>query len=416
MTKPVISIVSDESVTVFYGGRPFVLEAEHPRFKDLVEAIGAQDHDRVDAIVNASDRLSKVLGQYGDVTVFAGQVTFQGRPIHNVVVERVLALVAKGRDPEPYALFLDRVMRNPTREAADMLLTWVERAKLPILPDGRFLAYRYVRMDYLDGHTATMDNSPGRIIAMPRSSCDTNYQNTCSRGLHFCNHAYLRSMSGYRCLIMAEDPSDVVSFPQDGGGSKGRTEKHEALFEISMSEASAGIFFKNEDEHIFGWDRVQHYKREQLKFITSDADQTQALFDAHDAGWRVCWIEDGDKWGVYDPAGLEAQVCDTREAAHTAMVERFEEADEDFTVTFEVIASATNAVTSATNAVTSTTNVATSADMASRLTALEATLNIIGASGTITDRLDRIETEIGLPQGSPPHLDRLARAEQVVGL
>lgn len=407
MTKPVISIVSDESVTVFYGGRPFVLEAEHPRFKDLVEAIGAQDHDRVDAIVNASDRLSKVLGQYGDVTVFAGQVTFQGRPIHNVVVERVLALVAKGRDPEPYALFLDRVMRNPTREAADMLLTWVERAKLPILPDGRFLAYRYVRMDYLDGHTATMDNSPGRIIAMPRSSCDTNYQNTCSRGLHFCNHAYLSSMSGYRCLIMAEDPSDVVSFPQDGGGSKGRTEKHEALFEISMTEASAGIFFENEDEHIFGWDRVQHYKREQLKFLDGD---TEALFDAYDAGWRVCWIEDGDKWGVYDPAGLEAAVMDTRADAYRTMGALFYEADdEDFTVTFEVTASATNAVTS-------TTNAATSADMASRLTALEATLNIIGASGTITDRLDRIEAEIGLPQGSPPHLDRLARAEQVVGL
>lgn len=87
--KPVISIVSDESVTVFYGGRPFVLEAEHPRFKDLVEAVGAQDHDRVDAIVNASDRLSKVLGQYGDVAVYAGQVTFQGRPILNSVVERI---------------------------------------------------------------------------------------------------------------------------------------------------------------------------------------------------------------------------------------------------------------------------------------------------------------------------------------
>lgn len=315
--------------------------------------------------------------------------------------------MAKGRDPQPYGLFLDRVMRNPTREAADMLLTWVERAKLPILPDGRFLAYRYVRMDYMDGYTRTMDNSPGRIIAMPREACDTDYNNTCSRGLHFCNHTYLSGMGGYRCLIMAECPSDVVSFPQDGGGSKGRTEKHEALFEISMEEARQGIFFENEDEHIFGWDRVQHYKREQLKFITSDAEQTQALFDAYDAGWRVCWIEDGDKWGVYDPAGLEAQVCDTREAAHTAMVERFEEVDasEDGTcaVTIGVTSTYINSTTSFT-------------DMASRLTALETTLNIIGASGTITDRLDRIEAEIGLPQGSPPHLDRLARAEQVVGL
>ena len=399
--NPVISITSADSVTVFVAGKPFTVASDNPRYDELKAAISAGDLDLVDGIVNASTRLTKVLGVYGDVAVFAGHVTFQGRPVKTSLVERLLKMVNQGRDPEPYARFLDRVMRNPTKDAISMLFDWVEKADLPILPDGRFLAYRYVNMAYLDAHTRTMDNTPGRVIRMPREACDENHQNTCSRGLHFCNHTYLKSMSGYRCLIMAEDPADVVSFPQDGGGSKGRTEKHEALFEISMDDAREGIFFEGEDKLVFGFDRVEHYQRLQLVFLAAEGEDASEFLAAYDAGYRVTWRETEDDWVVTFPDGSIEQYS-TRQVAWDRAVEDnvsqpapSEEAevaamDDDATETFS-----------------------------GRLSAIENQLAIsliYGNEGTFSERLDRIEFELGLTDHTPPQIDRLTRAEQAAGL
>lgn len=395
MTNPVISIVSADSVTVFVAGRPFTVPSDNPRYEELKAAIANGDYDQVDGIVNASDRLTKALGNYGDVTVFAGRVTFQGRRVDNYLVDRILQMVNRGRDPEPYALFLDRVMRNPTRDAIDMLFQWVERAELPILPDGRFLAYRYVNMDYLDAHTKTMDNSPGRIVRMPRAECDTNYNNTCSRGLHFCNHKYLRSMSGYRCLIMAEDPADVVSFPQDGGGSKGRTEKHEVLFEISMQEAQEGVFFEGEDQLVFSYDRVALYQREGIKFAFPDGENIGGALAAWDAGWRVLWADrEGDQWDLIDPTGTVYGVYATRLMALSAMRDVFDALG----ITTPVVSDET------------------AVSFTDRIMRLERALGIISDHEELTKRLDEIEFELGLTDSAPPQIDRLQRAEAAAGL
>lgn len=409
--NPVISITSADSVTVFVAGKPFTVASDNPRYDELKAAISAGDLDLVDGIVNASTRLTKVLGVYGDVAVFAGHVTFQGRPVKTSLVERLLKMVNQGRDPEPYARFLDRVMRNPTKDAISMLFDWVEKADLPILPDGRFLAYRYVRMDYLDGHTGTMDNTPGRMVRMPREACDENHQNTCSRGLHFCNHTYLKSMSGYRCMIMAEDPSDVVSFPQDGGGSKGRTEKHEVLFEISMEDARNGIFFEGEDKLVFDFDRVEHYQRAQLRFLGNEGTNTSGYFDAYDAGYRVVWREaredeaayasDSGMWDTVKPDGTVISGYTTRLGAWECAVE-----DND----------ATNPVVGDDAEVAAMDDDATET-FSGRLDKLETALGLaLLPHTTFSDRLDRIEEELGLDDHTPPQIDRLTRAERAAGL
>lgn len=396
--NPVISITSADSVTVFVAGKPFTVASDNPRYDDLKAAISAGDLDLVDGIVNASTRLTKVLGVYGDVAVFAGHVTFQGRPVKTSLVERLLKMVNQGRDPEPYARFLDRVMRNPTKDAISMLFDWVEKADLPILPDGRFLAYRYVNQDYRDAHTRTMDNTPGRVIRMPREACDENHQNTCSRGLHFCNHTYLKSMSGYRCLIMAEDPSDVVSFPQDGGGSKGRTEKHEALFEISMDDARNGIFFEGEDKLVFDFDRVEHYQRAQLRFLVDEGEDASRFFNAYDAGWRVVFDEENDRWEIREPDGSLFDDASTRQAAWEDAV----------TMTPDAPVDEADEVAAMDDDATET--------FSGRLDKLEYHLDIEDRASSFSDRLDRIEEELGLTDHTPPQIDRLTRAERAAGL
>lgn len=393
MTNPVISIVSPDSATVFLAGRPFVVESDNPRYGPLVEALGAQDWDRVEDIINAANRLTRVLGKYGDVTVYAGQVSFQGRPVKNHLVDRILTLVDRGQDPGPYALFLDRVMRNPTRDAIEMLFDWVERANLPILPDGRFLAVRYVNQNYLDCHTQTMDNTPGRIIEMPRSDCDTNYNNTCSRGLHFCNISYLSGGSGQRYLVMAEDPADVVSFPQDSGGSKGRTQRHEALFEVTYRDLINGEVFRP-GELVFPWERVAELQREGLKMAPGLTEEVEDILAAWDAGWRVRWNQ--GPWEVIDPNGKVVNTFEYRSPALDYIAEQFEISEPEPQDVSDEAAET----------------------FAGRLARLETTLRIVDAdpNADFAVRLDRIEVELGLSPGAPPQIDRLRRAERLAGI
>ena len=126
-------------------------------------------------------------------------------------------------------------MRNPSKRAVDELYGFLEKNSLPITPDGCFLAYKRVRGDYKDCYTGTMDNSVGCVVEMERNMVDDNRDNTCSAGLHFCSHDYLRSFSGERTVIVKINPADVVSIPSDYDNAKGRTCRYEVIGEVAQS-------------------------------------------------------------------------------------------------------------------------------------------------------------------------------------
>ncbi len=73
---------------------------------------------------------------------------------------------------------------------------------------------------YTDGYTKKFTIRIGQPVTMPRSKCDTNHNNTCSRGLHVAGKSWLQSNyfgdTGLRVLV---NPSDVVAVPpQDSYG------------------------------------------------------------------------------------------------------------------------------------------------------------------------------------------------------
>lgn len=407
MTSPVISITSADSVTVFMAGKPFVVGADHPRYDELKVAINAGDHDLVDTILNASDRLSKALGSFGDVTVYAGHVTFQGRKIHNVLVDRMLRLINRGKNPGPYALLLDAAMRNPTRSAVDLFFPWLETARLPVLNDGRALAFKRIQENYTDVHTGTFDHSPGRIVEIPRELCNVNSQVTCASGLHFCNQTYLSSFSGDRVVMVAVDAADVVAFPNDHGNSKGRTQRYEVLFEIDLQTALNDAFFQHDDERlVFTPEMIE-------RWVSAGYPD-----GAYDAGWRVEWVQgeievqgknltkDTSSWDVVDPSG---RVMDNFPSRIAAM--------EDLGVRYEHVEEATVGVVGMIIVGVAETDETT---MRSRIDALENQLGIsvfgLMDHETFAERLNRIEDELGLDRGAPPQIDRLVRAEQAAGL
>jgi hypothetical protein len=111
----------------------------------------------------------------------------------------------------------------------------LEKNNLPITPDGYFLAYKKVRANYLDVHSGTMDNSPGRVVEMPRNKVDDNQNNTCSHGLHFCSEGYLKHFGGERTVIVKINPADVVSIPNDYNQTKGRACRYEVIGEVGVN-------------------------------------------------------------------------------------------------------------------------------------------------------------------------------------
>ena len=89
---------------------------------------------------------------------------------------------------------------------------------------------------------------------MPRHEVDDNSAKECSAGLHFCSASYLptftNSRSGNggqtRTVVVLIDPADVVAFPKDYDGSKGRTWRYEVLFELDSFDSAAKFFDKDQ--------------------------------------------------------------------------------------------------------------------------------------------------------------------------
>lgn len=238
------------SVTVVFRGMPFSVPSDNVSYKSLVEALLCDDVDTVEEVLFAGIRLAEALAEFGDVEVHSGHVTYQGEDVHGYLVDQILFAQRNGVDVDPFANFLNNVMQNPDPRARQDLFLWRERSGMPITNDGHIVGWRTVRADYLDHYTASMDNSVGQIVEMDRDLCDSNPDQTCSSGLHFCAQSYLRHFGGSdsRLMVVKINPADVVAFPRDYDMAKGRCCRFEVVDEVPQellaeffNDAFAGI-------------------------------------------------------------------------------------------------------------------------------------------------------------------------------
>ena len=250
-------IVTNQSATVIFNGKPYTVDRSHEKFDDLLTAYRAKDEEQLKKVI---DSLSEVKAwaeenSGGTIQIIGGCVQYKGEVMQNAITERIMEWAELGLDPTPMMKFLERIMANPSYQSREELLLFLEQGKLPIMEDGRFLAYKVVRDNYLDKHTGTMDNSVGQIVEMPRSGVDDNRQNTCSAGLHFCSREYLSFFQGGRdrLMLLAIDPADVVSIPYDYNNAKGRACRYEVIEEIN--EAPEGyespLYESQESNHYY---------------------------------------------------------------------------------------------------------------------------------------------------------------------
>ncbi len=234
-------LIQGKNIVVVIDNRPYTITSTHIGYEKLKQAIKDSDWDTVKQVVDPA----KEILAYGKglVAVQGSKVFYKDREMVGVITQRLIDMYQEGFPVEPLILFMENLMQNPSKRAVEELYTFLEKGKLPITPDGHFLAYKKVRADFLDIHSGTMNNAPGQIVEMERNAVDDDQNRTCSTGLHFCSKDYLDHFGGSdsRTVILKINPADVVSIPADYNATKGRACRYEVIGELGVHPDEAFI-------------------------------------------------------------------------------------------------------------------------------------------------------------------------------
>ena len=258
-------ILTPDSVSVYLDGYMRTVNRSHPNFQDVIGAIRLYQNFKKSganssAVTDTLHRLKTLIDipsfialcSHGHIVVSDNAVFWKGVPVmgQDVLVARILSMMKNGYPIEPLVRFMDRLMTNPDERVRSDLFVWLEKGNMPIMPDGRFVAFKKVAGDYTSIHTGPgglkIRNQIGDSPSMNREECDSDPHNTCSAGLHFCSFAYLASYGAggeTRVMTVAIDPADVVAIPDDYGHTKGRTWRYTVIGEVPEHEAKQ--FFRD---------------------------------------------------------------------------------------------------------------------------------------------------------------------------
>lgn len=171
----------------------------------------------------------------GDVRIADGSLFYQDIELRSGLVDRILAAMNAGEDFEFFLPFLENLLENPSPKAVQRLFDFLVANDIEITKDGYFVGWKIVRSDYTDCRTGTFDNSPGKVVKMPRSRVDDNDNQTCSSGLHVCSKGYIGHFGGRDSKVVSVKvhPRDVVSIPVDYNDAKMRACQYEVVSDVT---------------------------------------------------------------------------------------------------------------------------------------------------------------------------------------
>ena len=263
-TQAINYILGSDSLTVFVQGKSYTINKQAKTFELVLAGVKANDVDKVIQAVNIKESITTALNQNSDlVRVEEDKIFYANREVTGVIASRIFEVIHLGLDVTPMVKFLENLMANPSKRATDEGFGFIEACSLPITPDGCFLAYKRVRDDYRDVHSATVLNKPYDLftaedivaieqtqgkrnevqvevinsvttVSMPRNLVNEDRDQTCSEGLHFCSYDYLQHFGGARIVVLKINPADIVSIPSDYNNSKGRCSKYQVVDELHV--------------------------------------------------------------------------------------------------------------------------------------------------------------------------------------
>ncbi len=272
-------------ITLCLKGRSYSFAKEDTQYPDIVAAINnGESQDEILSVINAAATSFKNATKLTkNVMINDGVVYFNDEPLHMSLADRMVQMLAEGYDLVPMAKFLENLMANPSHTAVQELYSFLEKGKMPITPDGHFMAYKAVRADFKDIHSGTFDNSIGCVCEMERNHVDDNRNRTCSSGLHFCSFEYLphfANANGHVMLVKI-NPRDVVSIPADYNDTKGRCSRYEVVAEYEgyykeFGPAFSTMLYDPENDDVYDGN-------DELFVIMVDGDEIDSYDNLADA-------------------------------------------------------------------------------------------------------------------------------------
>lgn len=232
------STITGTSIVVTVDGRTFVFGRRGPESKTVLRALKEGDGDAILALkhVNLPTEISDE-----EVKIVDDELFFMGKPMHGVLVDRIIELNVEGLDVKPYCRFLSNLRRNPNQHSIEQLYGFIEACGLSITEDGCFLAYKSVRNDYSDKYTGTIKNVPGAVVSMNRAEVSTDPANACAPGLHVGAWSYAGEGGWYnkpneRVMLVKVNPRHVCRVPDDHANQKCAVCEYVVVREIEKSE------------------------------------------------------------------------------------------------------------------------------------------------------------------------------------
>lgn len=240
-----MSLTNGTLTVVLDGGKEILTRRnDQPKWDEVVAAYRLGDEARLRELCS----LAKMVEEYsvGLLSVNSTGVTYAGRPMHGVDTDRVLAFLRDGLPFKPIANYMARKLKNPSARAITELYNFLEHRNMPLTPEGMIIAYKGVRSSFYSvmGNTKTVVlqgqtdseghilNEVGVTIEIERSSCDDDFRNGCSFGLHAGSLQYARGW-GDRVILVEIDPADVVSVPECSECQKLRCCKYRVIGEYT---------------------------------------------------------------------------------------------------------------------------------------------------------------------------------------
>ena len=227
-------IMTPTGVTIFFDdlAQTHTIDDKHENFEKICKAVSIDEYDLAFELMNPKQLLDQFTYNSPRFEIKEGQVYFDGIMIHNHACTMMIDMAKKDLDITYLENFLINLYENPSNRAITELYGFLEAGKMPITPDGYFLAYKRINSEWKDIYSSTIDNSVGQVVTMPRGAVNDNSNETCSHGLHFCSYEYLKFFDVGRVVVVKINPRDVVSIPSDYNDTKGRCCKYEVLREL----------------------------------------------------------------------------------------------------------------------------------------------------------------------------------------
>lgn len=235
-----ISLTNNSLTAVFTGGtsgvRVHTINSSHPSWEAALKILSAGGNaEELEKLMSVKETIVKF--SHGRITVSDNAVYYDGKPVNGFVVERILEFAKNNLPYQPLVRFLDRVRLNPSARSVEELYRFLEHRKMPLTPNGTFLAYKSVRANYTDHHTGKIRNQVGDSpTRLERNQVDDNANRGCSYGYHVGSLEYAQSFGGSEkhLMIVEVDPADVVSVPYDCGCQKLRCTWYKVVGEFEQ--------------------------------------------------------------------------------------------------------------------------------------------------------------------------------------